>query len=205
MPKRDDIRSVAVDRRSTNVRPPLTRELIAEAALRLIDREGLAALTMRRVGAELGVEAMAIYHHIPNKESLVDAVMARGTPGSIPAATGNWRRDLRAVMNALYEQLSAHPALLPLRWTRRKIGPEAKAVLDREEAIFQAAGIGKALARDAHRLLGSYVVGFVVVGTKASRSISREAWLKQFNAGLDVIIEGIEARRRRDSRSKDRT
>ena len=201
MPKADDKGSVVVGRRP---RPPLTRESIADAALRLIDREGLEALTMRRVGAELGVEAMAIYHHIPDKESLVEAVMERGTPGTLPVMTGAWPVDLRARMLALYERLSAHPALLPLRWARRKIGPEAKAILNRERTIFKAAGIGKALGQDAHRLLGSYVVGFVVVGIEASRSISRAEWLKQFNAGLDIVIDGIEARRQRGSGSNKR-
>lgn len=182
---------------------PLSLEVIADAALRLIDREGLAALTMRRVGAELGVEAMAIYHHVPDKAALVEAVMLRGTPGSLPVATGNWRDDLRALMNTLYERISAHPALLPLRWERRKAGPEAKAVLEREYAIFRAAGMSEVLAQDAHRLLGGYVVGFVVVGTEASRSVSREKWVKQFNTGLDILIDGLEARlRRRPRRSK---
>jgi AcrR family transcriptional regulator len=187
-------------RPSRTSRRPLSRELIADAALRLIDREGLSALTMRRVGDELGVEAMAIYHHIPDKAALIEVVMSRGTPGSLPLATGNWRNDLRALMNALYEQISAHPALLPLRWTRRKAGPEAKSFLDCEHAIFKTAGMGEALAQDAHRVLGGYVIGFVVIGGEASRSISHDEWVKQFNAGLDILIDGIEARLARGPR-----
>jgi AcrR family transcriptional regulator len=175
----------------------LTPEVIADAALRLIDREGLAALTMRRVGAELGVEAMALYHHIPNKAALIEAVMARGTLGVLPVATGNWRDDLRVLMNAFYERISAHPALLPLRWERRRAGPEAKAMLDRENAILKTAGMDKSLMQDAHRLLGGYVVGFVVIGAEASRSVSRKEWLAQFNIGLEILIDGIETRLRR--------
>lgn len=190
-------------RSSRTSRPPLTSEVIADAALKLIDREGLTALTMRRVGTELGVEAMALYHHVPNKAALVEAVMARGTPGSLPLATGNWRDDLCTLMNALYAQLSTHPGLLPLRWARRRAAPEAKAVLEREDAIFKAAGMSKALAQDAHRLLGGYVVGFVVIGTEASRSIPREEWVRQFNAGLDILIDGIETRLRRRPRSRE--
>jgi TetR/AcrR family transcriptional regulator, tetracycline repressor protein len=181
-------------RPSGTSRRSLSREVIADAALRLIDREGLSALTMRRVGAELGVEAMAIYHHVPDKAALVEAVMSRGTPGSLPLATGNWRDDLRALMNALYERISAHPALLPLRWERRKAAPEARAALDRENAIFKTAGMGDALAQDAHRVLGGYVIGFVVIGSEASRSISHEEWVTQFNAGLDILMDGIETR-----------
>ncbi len=179
-------------------RPPLTINSIADAALRLIDRDGLSALSMQRVGAELGVEAMAIYHHLPSKEALIDAVVARGTPGDLPPFEGNWRTDLRALMNALHEQLAAHPALLPLRWARRIAAPEAKAILDREQDIFRAAKLTDRLARDAHALLGSYVVGFVVAGTEARREISREKWTAQFNIGLEMLIAGIEARRRRE-------
>jgi hypothetical protein len=96
----------------TSSRRPLTIASIAEAALKLIDREGLSALSMRRVGAELGVEAMAIYHHLPNKEALLEAVVTHGTPGALPLPDGGWRTDLRALANAVHRQFSAHPALL---------------------------------------------------------------------------------------------
>lgn len=185
--------------RATSASRPLTVESIADAALRLIDREGLDALSMRRLGAELGVEAMAIYHHLPDKEALIDAVVARGTPGSLPLPTGDWRRDLSALMGALYAQLSAHPALFPLRWSRRAAGAEAKAILDREQEIFKAARFSEALTQDAHRLLGSYVVGSIVVGAEAHREVSREAWLAQFRTGLDILLDGIEVRHRRES------
>ena len=62
-------------------REPLTRARIFAAALEIIDADGLAALSMRRLGTSLGVEAMAIYHHVPNKDALLD-----GTFSSPPAA-----------------------------------------------------------------------------------------------------------------------
>jgi AcrR family transcriptional regulator len=54
---------------------PLTREGIVTTALRLVDSEGLKALSMRRLGAALGVDPMAVYHHLPNKEALLDAIV----------------------------------------------------------------------------------------------------------------------------------
>src|SRR6516225_3304878 len=68
----------AAGQRSTrmrNGRTPLDRRRIAEEALRLIDAEGLQQLSMRRLGAELGVEGMAIYHHFHNKAELLDGVL----------------------------------------------------------------------------------------------------------------------------------
>src|SRR3989442_13967025 len=53
----------------------LSRELIAAAAMALVDREGLAALSTRRLGEELGCEAMSIYHHFPSKAHLMDALV----------------------------------------------------------------------------------------------------------------------------------
>ncbi|HEY6737567.1 MAG TPA: TetR family transcriptional regulator, partial [Actinopolymorphaceae bacterium] len=55
----------------------LTRERVLDAALALVDREGLAALSMRRLGAELGVEAMTLYHHVANKAALLDGLVER--------------------------------------------------------------------------------------------------------------------------------
>lgn len=70
--------------RQSDKRPPLSLDLIADAALELVDREGLGALSMRRIGAALGVEAMALYHHFPNKEALIEAMLRRGSSVPIP-------------------------------------------------------------------------------------------------------------------------
>jgi AcrR family transcriptional regulator len=180
----------------SDTRPPLSPVAIADAALALVDQEGLGALSMRRVAAAIGVEAMALYHHFPNKEALVEAVLERGTPGSLPMLTGQWRPDFHALLRSVYEQLSAHPVLLPLRWERRVNSPEARKIHALENQIFKAAGIDGRLALDVHRLLGSYVVGFVVSGMEARKSIPYEEWLSQFEIGLDIVLDGIEARRR---------
>lgn len=186
----------------SDMRSPLSREMIADAALALVDREGLEALSMRRVAGALGVEAMALYHHFPNKEALVEAVLERGSPGSLPPLTGKWRPDVHALMRVVYEQLSAHPVLLPLRWERRVNSPEAKKVRALESQIFNAVGIDGQLALDVHRLLGSYVVGFVVAGMEARKSIPRDEWLSQFEIGLDIVLDGIDVRRRHQKLSR---
>lgn len=79
--------------RARGQRAGLTRQAVLEAALRLVDQEGLKALSMRRLGAELGVEAMTLYHHVPNKTALLDGmieqVVAEAVPrSSVPAPGG---------------------------------------------------------------------------------------------------------------------
>jgi AcrR family transcriptional regulator len=187
--------------RKSGERPPLSPDVIADAALALVDREGLEALSMRRIAGALGVEAMALYYHFSSKEALVEAVLQRGTPGALPAPTGKWRQDVKATMRVVYEQLSAHPVLLPLRWERRVNSPEAKRLLEQERRIFEGAGITGSLALDVHRLLGSYVVGFVAAGIPARKTIPESEWFAQFDVGLEILLDGVEVRRRAPRRS----
>lgn len=98
-------------------------------------------------------------------------------------------------MHAVYEQLSAHPGILPLRWERRVNSPEAKRVREQEGRIFQTAGLTDKLARDVHRLLGSYVVGVVVAGIEARKTIPHEDWVSQFETGIEILLDGVEVRR----------
>jgi AcrR family transcriptional regulator len=82
-------------KRTRGVRAGLSRGQILDAALALADREGLGAVTMRRLGAELGVEAMTVYHHVPNKTALIDGLVERiftagpGAPTERPGASAD--------------------------------------------------------------------------------------------------------------------
>ena len=95
----------------------LTREMLTAAALRIVDSEGLDALSMRRLGSELRVDPMAAYRHIPNKgillDEVVEAVMSEidtdALDGSLP-----WQDQLRALALAYLATLMAHPNAAPL-------------------------------------------------------------------------------------------
>ena len=79
-------------------RTPLNRDRIARAALGLVDSEGLAALTMRRLGSELGVEAMSLYNHVTNKDDLLDAIVDRVyAEVELPATDLPWKEQARGV------------------------------------------------------------------------------------------------------------
>src|SRR5438552_18523973 len=101
---------------SSAPRGALSRERIVEAAVGLIDGEGLDALSMRRLGSALGVEAMSLYRHFPAKTALLDAVVARLLGElAVPAPTvGPWQPSFRALARAYRALLARHPKAIPL-------------------------------------------------------------------------------------------
>lgn len=105
-------------------RSPLTTQRIVAAALALVDREGLPALNMRRLGAELQVEAMAIYKHFPNKAAVLDGIVAALLDDfGETAPEEDWRAAFRATFLSLRSALSAHPNALPLVASRPLASP----------------------------------------------------------------------------------
>ncbi|MBB2745346.1 UNVERIFIED_ORG: AcrR family transcriptional regulator [Microbispora rosea subsp. rosea] len=101
----------------------LSREKVLAAALALVDREGIAALSMRRLGSELGVEAMTLYYYVPNKDAVLDGLIDMAVSRVTVEPVGPWREWLRAFAVAIRRELLAHPALLPLVATRPVLAP----------------------------------------------------------------------------------
>src|SRR5687768_16340103 len=104
---------------SARARRPLSRARILRTALGIVDREGLDALTMRRVAAKLDVEAMSLYHHVPNKDAILDGVYdlvitkAELPKGDVTAE--HWIRGTAAAFRRLAHQ---HPRAVPLFTSR---------------------------------------------------------------------------------------
>ena len=112
----------------------LSRERALVAALALVDREGLSALSMRRLGAELGVEAMALYRHAANKDALLDGLvevlyleleerLAAGEETGAVAGVPAWRSGLHRIGRATYDVCRVHPRAVPLLATRMLTAP----------------------------------------------------------------------------------
>ena len=96
--------------------PLLSRDRIRDTALRLIDADGLDALSMRRLAAELGVQAASLYSHYPTKDHVLDAVanlLTRQVDAS-GFADGDWRTGLRTWARSYRDALAAHPNAVPL-------------------------------------------------------------------------------------------
>jgi TetR/AcrR family transcriptional regulator, tetracycline repressor protein len=145
---------------------PLTRERILEAALSLVDEEGIEALSMRRLAKELGVDPMAIYHHLPNKRALLSALIEEvfsemRVPGSVE--TGGWRERVRAWACAFRDVARAHPKLVPHLATYPEAAAEATLESTEElYAAFEAAGMSPSQIVGAVGVVVDYLNGFAL-------------------------------------------
>lgn len=145
-------------------REPLDRDRILRAALRLIDQHGLAELSMRRLGAELGVQAMAVYRHLPSKQAVIEGVremifdeLAALRPTETPS--GRWDDGLVALAHAFRDACRRHPHALSLFATDVDRGYAASASLH-EPALRRLVDAGFPLveAAEALRIVVRYVL-----------------------------------------------
>src|SRR2546428_13999461 len=127
---------------ASHTRAPLTRLRIAQAALAIVDRDGLDALAMRRLGAELGVEGMAIYRHFPNKAAVLAGVvevllseLVIPPPSDVP-----WQGVFREVSRAYRALLLHHPHAIPLLAALPLTDPAAARAGGPGMALLPAAG-----------------------------------------------------------------
>ncbi|GAA3775483.1 TetR/AcrR family transcriptional regulator C-terminal domain-containing protein [Plantactinospora mayteni] len=135
-----------------------------EAAIRVADRGGVAAITMRRVAQELGVEAMSLYHHVPNKEAILDGVVdAVFAAITLPSAeSDDWRDAIRVRASSARAVLSQHSWALGLMDSRRNPGPATLRHHDAVLGVLRKAGFTLPMAAHAVSLIDSYVGGFVL-------------------------------------------
>ena len=144
-------------------RAGLSREKVLDAAVALIDEHGLSALTMRRLGAALGVEAMTLYHYVPNKAALFDGVVERVLDAALGGVRvdgqGGWRAAVREFAHGYREELLRHPAVVQLVATRPVNSPRAFAVADRILGLLAEAGLPPGTALDLFNALGMFTIG----------------------------------------------
>lgn len=177
-------------------RAPLSTERIIDAALRIVDGQGLARLTMRRLGDALEVEAMAIYHHLPRgKEQLLDGLVAHvaSAPADAAGPHGAWQDALRAWAGDYRARLLAHAGVLPLVVTRRNPVALAATVASLREVLRSGGVAEDVAAAAAHTLLG-YVIGHAALevrGTDEDGADRAVNWDARFAAGLDLVIGGV--------------
>lgn len=156
-------------------RPPLSRDRILLAAVDLADRDGLGALTMRRLGAELGVEAMALYKHVANKEEILDGIVELVVGRiEIPSEEADWKEAMRRRANSAREVLSRHSWAIGLLETRGAMGPTTMPYLNAILGNLRSAGFSIENAAHAFWLLDSYVYGHVIQETSVPLRTSEE-------------------------------
>ena len=139
----------------------LTRDQVLEAAVRLADRDGVASLSMRKLAAELGVEAMTLYHHVRNKQGLEDAIVEHVLAESLrpPRADASWQEVVAAHADELHRGLTRHPGAVILFATRPAVTPATLVVLESLLRVLRDAGFAPRTALHLVYAVASAVVG----------------------------------------------
>lgn len=194
-----------------------------KTALSLVDEHGLEALTMRRLGQALGVEAMSVYNHVPNKAALLDGVVEElVTQIEIPPERQHWTERLKTLGRSYRKVALEHPKVVPLLAMRPL---SATPALQPVEAIFMAleeAGFTKRQAADSYRVMAAFAIGYTMMeaaeltreadtgdlGIEQSDSLDQYPSLmaaapylleadpgNQFEFGLEVLTQGLVAAR----------
>lgn len=147
-------------------RSTLTREQVVDTALGIVDEEGLEALSMRRLGKELGVEAMALYRHVPNKDALLDLAVERmRAEVDLKDPVTEDPAELMAAIFLEYRRvLTAHPNMLPLAARRTDTG----SVSGLEYLVDQGMALNDAV--ELYQSLLAFTVGYSLLGAAQTGS-----------------------------------
>jgi AcrR family transcriptional regulator len=198
----------------------LSRGRIVRAALDHIDANGLDALSMHKLGAELGVKAMSLYNHITNKDDVLDGVvelMWTEVETNAPIKD-DWREGVRALANAIRDMVRRHPNAATLTTTQSYMPQSALRTVQRHVTALTAAGIRDDIAYALLRTITSYALGsaYNAVAWSANRPgcapavsdllrpgtpedlvpvandfCGRSDYDTEFRLGLDLMLRGI--------------
>jgi AcrR family transcriptional regulator len=143
-------------------RDPVSRERALRVAMDVADGGGIGELTMRRLAEELGVEAMSLYHHVPNKDAILDGMvdLVFGEV-ELPPRDVDWKTAMRQRAAAMRAVLLRHRWALGLMESRRAPGPATLAHHDAVLGCLRGGGFSIELTAHAYALLDAYIYGFV--------------------------------------------
>ncbi|TAJ85344.1 MAG: TetR/AcrR family transcriptional regulator [Reyranella sp.] len=197
-----------------------TRAQLQQAALTIVDRDGLAALSMRSLAGALGTGPMTLYNYVKDRDDL-DALVVEAVMGEVrlPRERGDWRADVTAIVEATWRSVRRHPNVIPLVLTRRTL---------HETTLVWAEALLRALAKSgrsgtdllvAFRTVSGFVMGFAqaqladpLAPDEDREDIARAQALpadrfprlieiadaaaklgadREFRAGLDIVMAGL--------------
>jgi len=152
---------MATEPAAAPLRPPLSRERILHAALRIADESGVETLTMRRLGEELGFEAMSLYRHVANKDDvldgLIDLVLAETEP---PTGAGDWDTAVRRSAISVHDALQRHPWATSLLMTPSRVRPARVQFMDSLLGRLREAGFSADMTYVVYHVLDGHIFGF---------------------------------------------
>ncbi len=142
-------------------RLPLSRQRALDVAAALADAGGIGSLTMRRLARELGVEAMSLYHHVANKDEILDGMIdIVFSEIELPPVSADWRTAMRRRALSARTALSHHPWAISLMESRRAPGPANLRHHDAVIGCLRRAGFSIEMTAHAYSVLDSYIYGF---------------------------------------------
>lgn len=134
--------------------------MIIAAAIRLLESQGLEKLSMRKLGAELGVEAMSLYNHIKNKADLLNGIHeSLLSQMGLPETDLSWQDAVKATARNFRNTLREHPAAIPLFASRSAIAPGSLAIVDTCIGILREAGFPPKQSLLVFQTMFAYVIG----------------------------------------------
>lgn len=144
-------------------RPVLSRDRVLRSAISIADREGIEALSMRKLGKTMQVEAMSLYNHVSNKEDLIDGIVDMVFAEiALPPDSGEWKESLRRRAISAHEALRRHPWAIALMQSRAKPGPATLRHHDSVLGCLRTAGFTIGMAAHAVSVMDGYIYGFAL-------------------------------------------
>jgi AcrR family transcriptional regulator len=160
-------------RSRTAVRRPLTRERVLRAAIKLADQGGIDGLSMRKLGQELGVEAMSLYNHAANKDDILDGIVELVVSEFVMPTGDDWRAALRASQIGTHDVLVRHPWAASLMLSETRVRPARLRFMDSILGCLRSAGFSPDMTHHAYHALDSHLMGFTLWAVQMSTGMAR--------------------------------
>lgn len=160
---------------ANTARQPLSAARVIAAAVALADASGLKALSMRKIGQALGVEAMSLYAHVANKGAILDGMIDHVLGQiEVPAMHAPWKSAMRQRAISARATMMRHPWSVSLLESRTNLGPAGMRYYDSIIGCMRQSGFSVALAAHAFSAIDSYIYGFVLQQVKMPYETSEE-------------------------------
>jgi len=170
-------------------RIPLNKQRVLRAAVALADRDGVRSLSMRKLAQQLGVEAMSLYHHVANKDAILDGIVdVVFAEIELPSGQADWKAAMRQRAISARQALLRHPWATGLMESRSTPGPATLRHHDAVLGILRDAGFSVELAAHAFSVLDSYIYGFALQEANLPFQTTEE-----LAAMADTILEHLPA------------
>ncbi len=207
---------------TTETRATLNREKVVEAAVAYADEHGIDDMSMRKLGAELGVEAMSLYNHVADKADLQNAMIDYVFEAiDLPDSDLGWKDQVRIVGQNAITQFTKHPWVVFLLMQHGNTGPGSLQFMDRVVGVLLGAGFSDNDTHHAWQMLASHTMGYAFQSASASERDQQNAkfesqmvqlttafpnvariapnlincaYDREYMFGLEIIIDGLESR-----------